>query len=405
MIYRAISADSHVNEPPDLFVKRVPEKLRDRAPKIIELDNGGQAWAMEGLPDPISFALTAVNVRAQSRFDRANYKAKFMEARDGIQKGVRYEDILPGSWDPVARLKEQDEDNCDAEVMYASPQVWGGVKAMADKELQLACFRAYNDWMAEYCSHSPLRLIGVGLVPTTGIDDAIAEMKRCLIDLNLPTVALESYPSGSYLGPTPEDDRFWAVAEEIGKPISLHFSIKVPANATQAFAKGGDEIRRAVAGGTFQTVMQKLILDGTFDRHPTIKFIGAEVNCGWLPHYFDRFDATYKRNWRTLPKRLDMLPSEYFARNIWVTYIIDQIGVNNRYAVPGGVDRLMWSSDFPHSVSSWPIDVELAEAQLINAEVPEDEWQRMMWRNCADMYKLPYEIPQVAQRRTAEQAA
>lgn len=401
MIYRAISADSHVNEPPDLFVKRFPAALRDRAPKLIELDNGGQAWAIEGLPDPISFAMTAVNVRAQGRFDRANYKAKFMENKDGIVKGVRYEDILPGSWDPVARLKEQDEDHCDAEVMYSSPQVWGGIKAMADRQVMLECFKAYNNWMAEYCSHNPSRLLGVGLIPTTGIDDAVAEMKRCLIDLNLPSVALESYPSGSYLGPTPEDDRFWAVAEEIGKPVALHFSIKVPANAAVAHSRGGDEVRKAVAGGSFQVVMQNLILDGTFDRHPTLRFIGAEVNCGWLPFYFDRFDATYRKHWRTLERRLDLLPSEYFARNIWVTYIIDQVGVNNRYAVPGGVDQLMWSSDFPHSVSSWPIDVELAEAQLKNGNVPADEWERMMWRNCADMYKMPYEAVAAATRRAA----
>ncbi len=389
MQYKAISADSHVNEHPELFVKRVPAKFRDRAPKLIDLDNGGQAWSIEDAPDPISFSGTAVNHRSSKRFDRANFKARFQEFKDGISQGVRYEDILPGSWDPAARLKEQDEDNVDAEVLYSSPQVWGGVKAMKDKELTLACFRAYNDWMAEFCSHSPHRLLGAGLIPTTGIKDAVDELRRCLIDLDLPTVALESYPSGSYTDPTPDDDLFWATAEEIGKPIGLHFSIKVPQNAVTAFAKGGDDVRRAIASGHFGVVLQNLILDGVFDRHPTVKFVGAEVNCGWLPHYFDRFDASYKRNWRSLDQRLELLPSEYFARNVYVTYIIDQVGVNNRYMT--GVDRLMWSSDFPHSVSNWPIDVELAHAQLEAAGVPDDEWERMMWRTCADLYNLPYE--------------
>ena len=95
--YRAISADSHVNEPPDMFRRYFPESLRDRAPHLVELDNGGQAWAMEDVALPIPFSTTAVNYRAQKRFDRQNYKEKFLELRDGVKRGVRYEDILPGS--------------------------------------------------------------------------------------------------------------------------------------------------------------------------------------------------------------------------------------------------------------------------------------------------------------------
>ena len=85
--------------------------------------------------------------------------------------------------------------------------------------------------------------------------------------------------------------------------------------------------------------------------------------------------------------------------NFSVRMPIDQVGINNRYTV--GVDRMMWMCDFPHSVSNWPIDVELAHAQLKAGGVPPDEWERLMWRTVADLYEIPYELPAATGERIA----
>jgi predicted TIM-barrel fold metal-dependent hydrolase len=288
------------------------------------------------------------------------------------------------------------EDNLDGEFYYNNPGVWGAVKAGPDRELVLACFRAYNDWMAEFCSYNPERMFSVGIIPTTGIDDACAELKRCLVDLNMRGVAIESYPNGSLSDPAPEDDRFWALAEEIGKPVALHASIRIPGNATAFFVKGGDDLRKMIVGGSFPVVTKKLILSGIFDRFPKLKYVGAEVQSGWVPYYIEKFDANYKKYGKEQGVRLEMSPSEYFMRNIYTTFIIDQVAVNNRYAI--GVDRMMWMCDFPHSVSNWPIDVELAHAQLKAGGVPADEWERLMWRTAADLYDIPYELASQQQK-------
>ena len=87
-VYKAISADSHVNEPARMFVDRVPAKFKDVAPHIIELENGGEAWRMADVSSPIPFGSAAVHHRATTRFDRASYKARFGELKDGIQAGV-----------------------------------------------------------------------------------------------------------------------------------------------------------------------------------------------------------------------------------------------------------------------------------------------------------------------------
>lgn len=389
-IYKAISADSHVNEPATMFIDRVPHRLRDRAPRIIDLDNGGEAWRIDGVENPVPFGAAAVHHRATKRFDRASYKARFGELKDGLQRGVRFTDILPGSFDAKERVKEQIEDNLDGEFFYNNPGVWGAIKSGPDPELIYHCFRAYNDWMAEFCAHDPTRMFPIGIIPTTGIDDAISELKRCLVDLDMKGAAIESYPSGSLTDPSPEDDRFWALAEEIGKPISLHLSIRVPANAVATFTKGKFDLRKIMAAGSFQTVCQKLILAGVFDRFPKLNFVGAEVQSGWVPFYIEQFDARYRKFGAASGIKLALAPSEYFMRNIYTTFLIDQVGVNNRHTI--GVDRMMWMCDFPHSVSNWPIDVELAHAQLKAGGVPADEWEKLMWRTVADLYAIPYEL-------------
>lgn len=396
MKYRHVSADSHVNEPPDLWETRLPERLRDRGPRCIDLPNGGQGFVMEDLEEPIPLGPTAVVYRAQSRYDRANYRQRFMEMRDGANKGLRYEDILPGSFDPAARVKEQQEDKVDAEVLYTSPPLWAGIKQMHDTELRLACFQAYNEWIAEFNAYDPARLVGVGSVPTTGVDDAVAEFERCVGQLQLRTVALESYPSGVPDRPEPEDDRFWAKAEELGIPIAEHAGFTLSPNAGVMATRGAGATPAAsksrpvdMAVGSFQTVLGKLILDGVFDRFPGLIFVGVEVNIGWIPYYLEQFDARFRSHYKELPVKLEMLPSEYFRRNVRTTFITDPVGVDCRYLI--GIDNIMWSSDFPHSVSSWPIDVELGLAQLDQASVPDGERERIMWRTCADLYGLSYE--------------
>lgn len=383
----AFSADSHVNEPPDLFTARLPARLADRAPHVVDLENGGQAWVIEGVPDPMPLGLTAVNFRAEKRFDRASFKQKFLQYRDGVQRGVRFEQILQGSFDPHARLLEQDEDHVDGEVLYASPTVWAGVKATQDPELRLACFQAYNDWMAEFTAVSPDRLVGVGLIPNTGIADAVSELRRCTEGLGLRTVALESYPSGSAEGPSREDDRFWAHAHEANIPVALHATFTFPPNAVQLFSKGDTRLMIDAARGSYEAVLEALILDGLFDRFPRLKFIGAEVNCGWIPFYLQQFDISYRKNARALGRALELLPSEYFRRNSAITFIFDQTGVDNRHLI--GLENMMWCSDFPHSISSWPIDVEIAHSLMQG--VSESERDRLLWRTCADLYGLSYE--------------
>ena len=132
-----------------------------------------------------------------------------------------------------------------------------------------------------------------------------------------------------------------------------------------------------------------MISSGVFERFPDLEFVGTEVHTGWMPYYLERFDESVMRNRREWD--LPLLPSEYFRRNVTVVYIVDEVGAANRYDI--GVGNIMWGPDFPHSSSSWPVDYELGLEILERAGATPSEIERIMWRNAADLYKLPYDEP------------
>ncbi len=395
MQYKAISADGHVNEPPTLWVDNLPAKLRERGPRIIETPKTkGHAWIMEGQTRPSPMGFSSMYSRSSKRFDRASIVEGFKQIKS---RGVRYEDLFPGSYDPKARVEEIIEDKTDAEVIFNGVStVWNGIKLCKDKDLALACFKVYNDWIASFQAYAPERFICNGTVPTTGVSDALDELQRCA-DLGLKTAQLESYPSGSFTDPSAEDDRFWAAAIELGMPINIHTQFFFPAGdlGSKVDAEGvADKAVRAkklgidVQAGSFPVILWRMIQSGVFERFPDLALVGTEVQTGWIPYYLERFDDSVLRN--RLQWKLPLLPSEYFRRNVSVVYIVDEMGAANRYDI--GVANIMWGPDFPHSSSAWPVDYELGREVLERAGCSESEMERIMWKNCADLYKLPYDV-------------
>jgi uncharacterized protein len=396
MQYKAISADGHVNEPPNLWVENLPEKMRDRGPRVIETPNTkGHAWIMEGQQRPSVMGFSSMYFRSSKRFDRASLVEGFKQIKD---RGVRYEDLFPGSYDPAARVNEIIEDEVDAEVIFNGVgTVWIGIKLCPDKELALACYKVYNDWIADFQAYAPERFVCNGTLPTTGLDDALAELHRCA-ELGLRTVQLESYPSGSFTDPSPDDDRFWAAAVELGMPINVHTQFFFPvgdlgSKITAEGVKGGRDRAKKfgvdVQAGSFPVILWRMIQSGVFERFPDLKFVGSEVHTGWVPYYLERFDDSVQRNRRDWD--LPMLPSEYFRQNVSVVYVVDEVGAHNRHDI--GVANIMWGPDFPHSSSAWPVDYELGLEVLQRAGASASEIERIMWKNAADIYQVPYELP------------
>jgi predicted TIM-barrel fold metal-dependent hydrolase len=216
MTYGLVSADSHVNEAPDLFESRLPATLRERGPRIRADESGQDCWFTEGLPPtPLSFGVHAAGKRREG------------EAFEGRGLFISRDDMVKGSYDPQARLADMDTDGLDAEVLYPGPLggLGGGgtLASIADRDLRHACIRAYNDWLADFCAVAPDRLLGIGLVRMEETEFAIAELER-VANAGLRGAIVNAMPDlmGSPGLFSRSYDPFWAKASEVGLPLSLH---------------------------------------------------------------------------------------------------------------------------------------------------------------------------------------
>jgi predicted TIM-barrel fold metal-dependent hydrolase len=364
--YKLISGDSHINEPPDLWTSRVRAKFKDRAPRMEHLEQG-DAWIMEGSPTPINFG------------NNSNGGLP-LEKRSAW---VRWEEIRPGGADPAARLLEQAEDGVDAEVLYPTPRISHNIFANnSDREFHLDCIRAYNDWLSEYASHAPERLVGIAMIPTLDVDSAVEELTRAMALPGLSGALIGRYPNGQ-MEPAAVDDQFWARAVELDIPVHIHVSLaEVPTDNDPERKKAGarGELRHLDASRRTYEV----ICAGIFDRFPSLDFVFSEVDSGWIPYVKEQFDNRWLRRLPADRPPIKEAPSYYFDRNISTTFITDRYGIANRHAI--GVDRMMWSSDYPHSGTDWPNS--RAQIELDFEGVEPDEKYALLAGNAARIYKL-----------------
>jgi len=272
----------------------------------------------------------------------------------------------------------------------------------------IAVVRGFNDYFAEeYCAVDRDRLIGMAVLPNVGVDEDIAEMERCK-RAGLKGAWLSTFPSGkSY--PAPEDDRFWAAALDLDMPLVVHtsFPTKVGSRDTPLFKYAREpqgekrpptdfvqRFARQAPHHSGSVEASQLIIAGVFDRFPKLQIYWAENNVGWLPYFFEQIDHEYtvNRHWAErslgLPQ-LKRLPSEYLKENAHWGFFEDHVGVRLRHEI--GVDRIMWSTDFPHIVTRWPNSLKVLESQMTG--VPPNEKRMMVADNAIRFFHLDHSEP------------
>ena len=379
--YQVISADGHNEVPVDRWSHWVPEKHRDKMPKLVKIEDGSEVWRIEAGGEAWVRS-TSGNAVADWEYDqfRPN-KSRYYREEDGSRR--------PGTGDAVQRLQEQDLDGIDAEVLYPpvySPIFFKHDWKSKDKEAYMAFIRGYNDFIAnEYTAVAPDRLITMALVPETGVDDAIAEMERCK-KMGLRGVAMAQWPNGgiSYM---PEDDRFFAASLDLDIRLAPHGNfggVKPPPKGAASITK--DTLFASGGAGPSYTIGQ-LILNGVFDRFPKLRIYFAETQAGWLPHTLSWVDEFHRRwAWYTdaVPKKM---PSEYYRDQCLFSFIVDRMAMQLRQYI--GLDMLMWGSDFPHSVGSFPDTRRFLEDQFEG--VPENEKRKVLVENPAEFFSLDME--------------
>ena len=368
--YRLASGDSHLQVPADFWTDRVPEPYRELAPKRVKLPTGGQA---------------IVAVDGSSYFGATGSYAGHTPEDFDPMTAFDYEETV-GAGPPDQRLREQDQDGVDGELLFPGSSATHGIR-VKDNAAYLAMVRAYNEYLADYCAAAPDRLWGVGMLPAGEIDLKIAELRR-MKQLGLRAAGLNGYPAGEPY-PTPEDDPFWSAAIDLQIPLCIHTSMsrgsgpvfKYP-RQPEGWNAEDDFINRlyrhANASRSGSLTACQMVFAGLWDRFPSLKIYCAENNIGWIPFYLEQMDSEYEKNHFWAERhfgiaRLEQRPSEYIKEHTYWGFYDDPIGIKLRHEI--GVDHVMWGSDFPHVVTYWPKSRELLDKQM--AGVPADERRKM----------------------------
>lgn len=377
MEYRIISADDHIDLPwlpRDLWQTRVPAAWRERAPRVVDTGDG-PSW-----------------VCGDERWDAWGGRRGAAGAMGGRRLALERGGVLePGVLRPTTtalRLADMDRDGVDATVMYG-PIV---PLLIAEPELRRVCYRAYNEWLGEFCGTAPERLVGAGLIPINDGKSA-AEEVRFLKHAGLRT--------GMFLAAAVETplwdetwEPLWAAAAETGLPIGFHLGgglRTVTYRGPKATDRGNMGVRVSCSTLQMDEPLAAVIFSGALERHPRLKIVLAETGIGWLPYMLERVDDTYRKFldaeefWRRHGGlALTMEPSAYFRRQVWATFQTDHAGL--RMLDTLGDDRVMWASDYPHADSTWP------ESQKAIAEnfatVSPSARRRILCDNARSLYGL-----------------
>jgi predicted TIM-barrel fold metal-dependent hydrolase len=375
--YKIFSADSHVSEPGDLWVQRIDKEFQFRAPRVERRERNGRMedlWIYEGFPPhPVGVGLGAAGRTGPGN---SNFR----------EEGKGYADALPGGWDPDARIKDMDLDGVEGEVIHTTlgfRLFW-----LEDPKLQRACFRVYNDWLAEFCSAKPTRLVGVALISLCDIDQACEELRRTtkmglhggMIWLS-PPANYPQYTSKLY-------DPFWATAQELDAPLVMHEITGGAESRLSPSAYWNVDLSLAsmIRSHEPQRTIAQLIMSGVCERFPGLKFISAENGLDWLPWYVSRVKRA-RSSPNSYDAKLSMEPIDYFYRNIFFTYINEQHAVENRDVI--GIDNLMFATDYPHSASTWPKSQEIVQRDMTTYSVSEDEKRKLIHDNVLKLYNIP----------------
>jgi predicted TIM-barrel fold metal-dependent hydrolase len=376
-----ISVDDHLVEPPHLFEGRMPAKFADRAPRVIEREDGSQAWLLDGAV----LSQIAINAVAGRPVEQ-----QFLEP-------TRFDELRRGMWDIDARVRDMDIDGVYASLNFPSAMGFAGVRLtmLDDPDFALAVTRAWNEWhIEEWAGRHPGRIIPCQLPYLFDAGIAAAEVRanaaRGFHAITFPEstfrVGLPSLHHGYW-------DPLWAACEETGTVVCIH------AGSGGLGSEVDPEAPMGLLGPMF-AITQGLnaAIEWLYSRiaikFPDIKICLSEGGIGWVVALMDRMDhAEYSRAYEGIWDGSDLTPTELLQRNFWFCMLDDPHTLQHQRDVIG-VEHIVLEVDYPHSDASWPDTQEKWRVQLDG--LPADDVRKVAWQNAADLFQHP--VPVEVQR-------
>ncbi|MCB0996940.1 MAG: amidohydrolase, partial [Acidimicrobiales bacterium] len=357
-IPRIVSVDDHVIEPHDVWQDRLPRHLRDRGPRLVRervsLDYTGGVysfrrddpdgeWCDVWLYDDLAYPTS--RLMAAAGFDRSEV----------TNRAVTYDDMRKGCWDQAARLADMDANHVEASLCFPTFPRFCGQHFLeyGDRELGLACVRAYNDWMIEeWCGGDGAgRLVPLTLVPLWDAHAAADEVRRCAaagshavtFSENPTKLDLPSIHSGHW-------EPFLGACADTETVINMHIGSSSSMPSTSADAPAA--VASALTAQNAQGSLADWLFAGVFVRHPDLRIAYSEGQIGWMPYLLERMDTVWRENSAWGGVNLPNPPSSYVPGHVYGCIFDDPHGLACRDII--GMDLILFETDYPHADSTWP---------------------------------------------------
>lgn len=366
---RFVDADSHVLEPAEVW-RSLPEWCRVR---IVRGEHGGDQVFVG---DDLLTAYYSLGIFGTPGARVSDYADP--------QKSPRLEDAHPGGFDPRARLADMDAEGIDAAVLLPSlaSSFWG----IDDPGTAARLAAAYNDWVSSYCAAAPDRLFAAAVVPLQDPALAVRELRRVCTDKQFRAAFVRPNPCRGRSIADPANEPFWEAAEAFDIAIAMHEGASVHIASLGADRLTNPLVRHAVSHPFEQMLAcAQLMTFGVMERHPALRFVFLESGGGWAPFWIDRLDGEVEAMGGFCPD-MRLLPSEYFARQCWISFEIDE-RMLPAVAHLVGEERIVWGSDYPHFDCVFPGSVKTLEDTI--SPLADAAKERIRGRNAVDLYRLP----------------
>ncbi len=378
--FTLVSVDDHLVEPRNLFTDRFPKALLDRAPRVVERDDGSEAWVFAGEEMP--------NVGFNAVVGRPVDEYSF--------EPTRFDQMRPGAWNIEDRITDMDLNGVYASVCFPSflPGFCGQrlQQLAGDPELAMACVRAWNDWVLEdWCGHDPARMIPMQLPYLLDPEVAAAEVRR---NAERGFKAMSFSEAPHLLGLPSLHSGYWdplmAACAETGTVVCLHVGSSSTSPATS------DDAPSDTIGVLFFGYAMFAAVDWLYSklpvRFPDLKICLSEGGIGWVAGLLDRLDHVRKYDsmygtWNDVK----LSPADTFRRNFWVCAIDDPSAFLQRDVI--GIENILLESDYPHADSTWPHTQASVASQLTGLNA--DEVAAVTWRNASNLFN--FSIPKAIQ--------
>lgn len=267
------------------------------------------------LENPVVF-LDYVAERHRSRVrvgrDERGRAAWEIDDRDGAGQDVRRNAPCPGfapAGGPFAaadstlgamfhRVRRADMDREGIDVQVIFPTFAATFASLRDGELAAALCRAYNDYIHADCARAATRCVPVGVIPAQHTDAAVEELRRCVVDLDMPAVLLPpGVPDGAASVRSlahPSLAALYETAEYLDAALVVHAAAGFGAPASNWV--GADPIAQEILHGRaqVQAALAQMVFGGVFERFARLRCGFFDAGCGWLPD----FVFALSRRWR-----------------------------------------------------------------------------------------------------------